>query len=109
MEPEDLPDSYMQSLDKTTKSIDLAQRKFLLIPPEIGNFVELEELYAWENRIVYCAMKFSSLELTVRTLPTELSCLKKLKIIVLNSNGFTTFPEVLCQLPFLTGTFSFFD
>lgn len=87
-EVEDSPSAYLQGLDKTVKILDFGQRKFSVIPSELGSFLELQELYAWENRIV--------------TIPHEISLLKNLRIVVLNSNKISAFPGALCQLLHLT-------
>lgn len=74
----------LQRLTANLRTVDLSGNKIEVLPPSIGNFLQLKSLTLNSNRLT--------------SIPSEISKLKKLETLSLNGNRIQQFPSTLGQL-----------
>lgn len=74
----------LQRLTANLRTVDLSSNKIEVLPPAIGNFLQLKSLTLNSNRLT--------------SIPTEISKLKKLETLSLNGNRIQQLPPTLGQL-----------
>ncbi|MGH0139596.1 UNVERIFIED_CONTAM: hypothetical protein FKN15_014699 [Acipenser sinensis] len=88
------------------KMVDVSRSQLRRFPVQICNFTRLVKLYLNDNKlrnlpqllIVVCSLKQLSILYRLHALPSELSLLKELKTLWIETNYFSDFPDVICEL-----------
>uniref|UniRef100_T1IV51 Leucine-rich repeat-containing protein 57 n=1 Tax=Strigamia maritima TaxID=126957 RepID=T1IV51_STRMM len=93
---------------KVLRTLDLSDNKLVVLPSNIGQFLQLKHLTLSKNRLKELPNEIGNLKKlenvylndnNLTCLPSNMSMLKHLRIISLSNNKLTSFPIVLLHLP----------
>lgn len=98
------------SLQSILRTLDLSDNRFIILPSDIGKFLQLKSLTVNKNRLVHLPTEIgqltklenlSAVANKLSSLPDSLSQLSNLKQVYLSENDLSLFPIMLCKLKHL--------